>query len=77
MAILRVADTLMEFQIAWNCLFMNINLIQGNGLVKMKITANQNKGEIGQKRLHSNDRSSGGGFFSLLKRRIENEKSEK
>ena len=76
MAILRVADTLMEFQIAWNCLFMNINLIQGNGLVKMKITANQNKREIGQKRLHSNDRSSGG-FFSLLKRRIENEKSEK
>ena len=76
MAILRVADTLMEFQIAWNCLFMNINLIQANGLVKMKITANQNKGEIGQKRLYSNDRSSGG-FFSLLKRRIENEKSEK
>ena len=55
---------------------MNINLIQGNGLVRMKITANQNKREIGQRRLHSNDRLRAG-FFSLLKRRIENEKSEK
>ena len=38
----------MEFQIAFNFLLTNINLIQRNDLTKTKITANQNKREIAQ-----------------------------
>ena len=39
----------MEFQIAFNFLLTNINLIQRNDLTKTKITANQNKREIAQR----------------------------
>ena len=44
----------MEFQIAFNFLLTNINLIQRNDLTKTKITANQNKREIAQE-ARSND----------------------
>ena len=39
----------MEFQIAFNFLLTNINLIQRNDLTKTKITANQNEREIAQR----------------------------
>ena len=39
----------MEFQIAFNFLLTNINLMQRNDLTKTEITANQNKLEIAQR----------------------------